>query len=109
MAQRKTLTEKQVLLLRWIADGSPDGVMEGDFYRISAAALRNRGLVRVSGRGSTWKAAIAPAGVEYLKQVDSPNPPIPRQANVSLTQELVDRVVEAGGSLRVEQRRWGSQ
>jgi hypothetical protein len=28
MARRKTLTEQQVELLRWIADGSPSGVME---------------------------------------------------------------------------------
>ncbi|MGZ4358012.1 MAG: hypothetical protein ACXVRU_14510 [Gaiellaceae bacterium] len=49
MAQRKTLTEKQVLLLRWIADGCPEGVMEDEFHRISAAALRNRGLITTRG------------------------------------------------------------
>jgi hypothetical protein len=108
MAQRKTLTEKQVALLRWIAGGSPDGVMEDDFYRISAAALRNRNLITITGRGPTWKAKIAPAGVEYLAEVDSPNPPIPRQANISVTQQLVDDIVAAGGSLRVQQRHWGS-
>lgn len=100
MAQRKTLTEKQVALLRWISTGCPDGVMEDDFYRISAAALRNRDMVTISGRGPTWSAKIAPAGAEYLKQVDGPNPPIPRQANVSVAQQLVDDVVAAGGSLR---------
>src|SRR5438045_3470827 len=108
MAQRKTLTEKQVELLLWIADGCPDGVMEDEFHRISAAALRNRNLITTTGRGPTWKAKIAPAGSAYLKQVDSPNPPIPRQGNVSVTQQLVNDVVAAGGSLRVPQRRWGS-
>ena len=30
MAQRKTLNETQVEVLRWIADGCPSGVMDGD-------------------------------------------------------------------------------
>lgn len=108
MAQRKTLTENQVGLLRWVAAGCPDGAMQGDSHRISAAALRNRGLLTTSGRGPTWSASITPAGSEYLKQVDGPNPPIPRQANASLTQQLVDDVIAAGGMLRVPQKRWGS-
>ena len=49
MAQRKTLSEAQVALLRWIGDGCPAGVVEGDSHRISAAALRNRGLVKITG------------------------------------------------------------
>jgi hypothetical protein len=108
VAQRKTLTEKQVELLRWIASGCPAGVIEGDFYRISAAALRTRGLVTTSGRGATWKAKITTAGTDYLGKVDGPNPPIPRQANVSVTQQLIDDLIAAGGSLRVQQRYWGS-
>lgn len=74
--------------------------------RISAAALRNRGLVKTSGHGPTWKATITPAGTDYLRQVDSPNPPQPRQANVSVTQQLVDDVIAAGGSLRVPRKNW---
>jgi hypothetical protein len=109
MAQRQTLTKKQVELLRWIAHGCPDSVMEDNFYRISAAALRNRNLITTSGRGPTWKAKIAPAGTEYLKKADGPNPPIPRQASVSVTQQLVDDVIAAGGSLRVPQRYGGSR
>lgn len=107
VAQRTTLTEKQVELLRWVADGSPVGVMKDDFHRISAAALRNRGLITTSGQGRTWNAEVTPAGANYLKQVDDRNPPVPRQANISVTQQLVDDVIGAGGSLRVEQRRWG--
>ncbi len=106
MAQRKTLTEKQVAVLRWIADGCPDGVMEDEFHRISAAALRSRGLVETSGRGSTWTVTITSAGSEYLAMVDGPNPPIARQANVPVTQQLVDDVIAAGGVLRVPRRGW---
>jgi len=38
------LNESQVAVLRWITAGSPRGVMEGYAHRISAAALRSRGL-----------------------------------------------------------------
>lgn len=106
MAQRKTLTEAQIALLRWISDGCPEGVMEGDFYRISAAALHRRGLVNVSGRRAEWKAKITSAGRAYLEQVDGRSPPLPRQANVSVTQQLVDDVIAAGGTLRVPRKSW---
>jgi hypothetical protein len=106
MAHQKTLTEQQVSILRWVASGCPAGVIAGDSHRISAAALRRRGLVTTSGRGPTWAAEISPAGREYLARVDGRNPPVPRQANVSLTQQLVDDVIAAGGSLRVPGKRW---
>lgn len=66
MAQPKSLTQAQVDLLRWIAEGCADGVYEGDRYKISAAALRNRGLVRTKGHGSSWKASITKDGRKYL-------------------------------------------
>lgn len=104
MAQRTTLTEQQVGLLRWIADGCPDGVMDNDWHRISAAALRRRGLAKVSGKGATWNAIITDAGRSYLASVDSADPPMARQANVSVTQQLMDEVVAAGGVLRSSAR-----
>lgn len=107
VAQRKTLTEQQVDLLRWISEGCPDEVMEDYFHRISAAALRRRGLVTTAGRGPTWSAKLTEAGREYLSKVESPDPPKPRQANVSVTQQLVDDILAAGGSVRVPRKRWG--
>jgi hypothetical protein len=104
VAQRTTLTEKQVSILHWIADGRPDRIMDGDSHRISAAALRNRGLVTTSGRGPTWWAEITQAGREYLARVNGPKPPVPRQANASVTQQLVDNVLAAGGLLRVPRK-----
>jgi hypothetical protein len=80
--------------------------MVGDAHRVSAAALRRRGLVTTSGRGSTWSAEVTEAGREYLAKVDSAEPPVARQANVSVTQQLVDDVIAAGGTLRVPRRRW---
>ena len=38
MASAPKLNETQFAVLRWIADGSPAGAMEGYAYRISAAA-----------------------------------------------------------------------
>ncbi|HEY3945625.1 MAG TPA: hypothetical protein VGL78_10390 [Solirubrobacteraceae bacterium] len=108
MAQRKTLNEVQVAVLRWISDGCADGrVADVVSARISAAALRNRGFVTTSGHGPGWRAAITATGSEYLKQVDSADPPPLRQPNVSVTKQLVNDVIAAGGSLRVPRKRWG--
>lgn len=74
MAHRKTLNEKQLAVLRWVADGCPAGAQEGTSYRITAAALRRRDLVRTSGRGSSWRAKITPAGRDYLERADGPDP-----------------------------------
>jgi hypothetical protein len=106
MAQRKTLTEAQARILRWIAEGCPDGVIVGQAHRISAAALRNRGLVKIVGRGATWAAEVTDVGREYLAELDGQDPPIARQANVSVTEQLVRDVVAAGGALRVPRRSW---
>lgn len=108
MAQRKTLTEKQVRVLRWIGDGCPERGIDDEFHRITAGALRNRGLITTAGRGPTWTAKITDAGRAYLAQVDSPNPPIPRQANVSVTDQLIADLVAAGGTIRVPRKDWQS-
>ncbi len=73
-----TLHEAQVAVLRWVADGCPDGVMDGSAHRISAAALRSRGLIRVSGRGRTWSATITEAGSAYLVSPPPPRKQTPR-------------------------------
>src|SRR4051812_46738926 len=104
LAHRKTLNEKQLDVLRWIADGCPDGVFTDHSHRISAASLRARGLVTTAGRGPRWRAQITSAGREYLERAARPGAPRPRQASVSVTQQLVDDVIAAGGSLRVPRR-----
>ena len=109
MAQRNTLNEVQIAVLRWISEGCPDNGVDGVSARISAGALRNRGLVRTTGRGPTWRASITADGKDYLQQVDGPNPPAPRQPNVSATRQLVDDVIAAGGSLRVPRKHWNER
>ena len=106
MAQRKTLTQRQIDVLRWIGDGCPGGVMlgQGLSERITAGALRNRGFVTTKGRGPTWSTAITTSGKDYLARVDGPNPPIPRAPNGPRSRSLVDEIIAAGGTLRVPAR-----
>jgi hypothetical protein len=62
--------------------------------------------VKTAGRGPTWAATVTGSGREYLAQVDGTSPPVPRQPNISVTQQLVDDVIAAGGSLRVPHKHW---
>lgn len=101
MAQPKTLTEAQIAVLRWVGDGCPDDVYEGVHHRISAASLNGRGLITVTGRGPSWSAEITDAGAEYLAKVDGPTPPVPRQANRSVTVQMIDDVIAAGGVMQI--------
>lgn len=82
-------------------DGCPEGVMENYDHRVSAAALRRRGLVTTRGRGPTWTAAATEEGRKFLARSKEPNAPKPRQANLSVTQQLVADVVAAGGTLTI--------
>jgi hypothetical protein len=48
MAPQK-LNKAQITVLRWIAEGSPEDVMQGHTHRTSAAALHSRenwGMIR---------------------------------------------------------------
>jgi hypothetical protein len=72
VAHRKTLTQTQLELLQWIADGSLEGVMEGEAHHVSAAVLRRRDLVKTFSRGTSWRAEIMPAGREYFERAKAP-------------------------------------
>jgi hypothetical protein len=122
------LNEAQIAVLRWIAAGSPSGVMEGYTHRVSASALRTRDLVRISGRGPTWRAELTERGREQLERLERkqsqsstngkepnaaqrPQPALPvsrsdRRAEpapgpkpLSKTEQLVADVIAAGGRL----------
>lgn len=63
-------------------------------------------MLSISGHGPSWGANLTQAGEAYLAKVEGPEPPTPRQANVSVTQELVDRVIAGGGMLVVPSKDW---
>jgi hypothetical protein len=63
VAQRKTLTEAQLDLLQWIADSPPEVGPTGNSERVSAAALRRRGLIDLPIRRGT------PSGRAWLYRV----------------------------------------
>lgn len=107
VAQRKTLTLAQIEILRWVQEGCPGDEREDNGRRVSVAALRNRRLVTTKGSGPSWSAAITAEGTAYLGQVDSTEPPTPR-APASVTQQLVDDIVAAGGTLEVQTRSYGN-
>lgn len=91
------LNQTQVDVLKWVADGCPDGVYtDGWQHRIVARALHNRGLVSVAGNGSTWRATLTKAGRSWLDA--PPTDILPGMAEVD---QLVARVIEAGGVLKV--------
>jgi hypothetical protein len=71
MATVIKLNDRQVAVLRWIAAGCPDGVMTDDTHRISAAALRSRGLASTTGHGPSWRATLTLAGAAHLAQLSA--------------------------------------
>lgn len=63
----QSLTPKQIAVLEWVRDGTPDGVYgEGYDHRITARALERRGLVSIAGRGPTWRATLTTSGQLWL-------------------------------------------
>ncbi|GAA4402237.1 hypothetical protein GCM10023147_42600 [Tsukamurella soli] len=76
----RRVNDRQLEVLRWIADGCPDGRWpEDDFsYKTSAAALKARGLVTVKGHARTWSAAVTEAGTHYIEHGTFPPGALPR-------------------------------
>lgn len=109
------LTVAQFDLLRWVADGCKDDVYEGTSHRVSARALHNRGLLRVSGSGKTWTARITPDGTRRLKEetkrVEAERERVRKEQQAKAEREreqqqlrdraaeLLDDVIIAGGRL----------
>jgi len=64
----RLLSVAQLAVLRWVADGEPNGVYDEGFgHRITARALERRGLVKVRGHGRSWTAALTAGGRYYLE------------------------------------------
>ncbi|PPJ27827.1 hypothetical protein C5E45_16355 [Nocardia nova] len=91
------LTRKQVDVLEWILNGCQDGVFTGYEYRATARALERRGLISISGKGSTWAATITDAGRKWHEASPTEEP-----AGESDADRLIAQVQKAGGRLVLE-------
>lgn len=111
------LTVAQYDLLKWVADGCPDGVYDGTSHRVSARSLHNRGLIQVAGRSKTWTAKTTPQGTRILQE-QTKRVEVARQRERQEAQaraerereqqllraraiEVLDAVVAAGGRLEL--------
>lgn len=63
----RPLSERQVKILDWVADGCPDGVWADTTHKRTAYALADRGLVTVDRRRHSWSAALTESGRYYLE------------------------------------------
>lgn len=79
---KSRVNERQLDVLRWVADDCPAGTWpEGDYsYRSSAKALALRGLVSIVGHGRSWTATITEAGTYYLEHDAYPDDELARSA-----------------------------
>lgn len=70
----RPVNDRQLEVLRWIAEGCSEGKWAEDHnvHKISAAALKSRGLAIVAGHGRTWTATITDAGTHYLEHGSYP-------------------------------------
>lgn len=127
---RKHLTDSQLYVLNWIAQGCPEGVFPEDqhSHKISARALANRGLVKIRRAGG-WNATLTDAGRFYNEHGHYPLPkdapvrakiaaarnrPRPKPALLQgeplpprpkpPAEELVAKVLDAGGVLVIPDR-----
>ncbi|MFG2674752.1 hypothetical protein [Streptomyces sp. NPDC048445] len=62
----QTLNERQLAVLDWVGQGSPDGVWPDSTYKVSAQALQNRGLIKITKRRGRWSAHLTDKGRQDL-------------------------------------------
>lgn len=111
--RNQPLSERQLKVLEWVSEGSPDGVWEGTSYKRSAYALVDRDLITVDRRRRSWSAALTEDGRYYLQHGRYRTRPESRRS-ISSTKsqrqrrsadatispsDLIAEVQEAGGKL----------
>jgi hypothetical protein len=95
------LNNKQVNVLRWVRDGCPAGIFtEGYEHRIIARALERRGLVKITGSGSSWEAVATEAGETWQESLHEDAESV---TGVAEQEKLIQDVLDAGGSLVLPQ------
>lgn len=91
MPRRQPLSDRQVNVLQWIADGCPDREWPDESHKLSARALESRGLARVRRKDKHWHAVLTGDGQHYLDYGRYPEPQQPEPVPAP-------RLVEAGHS-----------
>lgn len=67
VARPTKLNERQVAVLRWIAEGCPQRDWPDESHKNTARALASRGLAEVGRKSKFGTATITSAGEYYLK------------------------------------------
>lgn len=121
MTAKQPLNERQLKVLRWIADGRPDDVWsEGDFsYKTTCYALASRGLADVDRRPRTWSATLTDDGLYYLnhgrypgssiealleRAVEARTRKVDRPSAAEYAAAIMERLEEAGGPIEISQQ-----
>lgn len=99
----KHLNDKQLRVLRWVERGCPAGEYVDDNYghRITAKALAGRGLLRVEGRGTTWRATLTDVGVSRLAELGPSAAATPSPDQDADVIRLLSQLQESNGRLDV--------
>lgn len=124
----RRVNERQLSVLQWVEAGCPAGVWETNSYKTTCQALHNRGLVTVSRKSGQCSVTLTSAGQHYLthgtypsrgsrpretqaaaprprsiraqeKSPTQPKPSPPSQPRVTLTEQLLQELAEAGGRI----------
>jgi excisionase family DNA binding protein len=92
------LNEKQRQVLAWVVGGCPPGVYPDDDFshRVSARALKNRGLIELRGHGASWRATPTERGRCWPNATDEDRLERERRARAELN------VVTEQGTVKVE-------
>jgi hypothetical protein len=64
----RAASSRQLDVLRWIAEGTPDRAWPDYTHRTTAKALQSRGPVKVRGHGPSWTAEITELGQRVLDE-----------------------------------------
>jgi hypothetical protein len=117
MQRWSRLNDRQLTVLRRIGECSDQVSAKNPELALTVYALRGRGLVTTPRRGGIWVAEITDAGRFYLEHghhpdkpkdvpaasIPAPPPPPPRLPDGKdlMASELIERLCQEGGTIRV--------